>query len=61
MSGDKSMNKIKIGFLPLYLKLYDECCPDMRPQVEAFTAMIRGEYEKRNIEVGRSADMPFKN
>ncbi len=45
------MNKIKIGFLPLYLKLYDECCPEMRPQVEAFVATICAEYEKRDIEV----------
>ncbi len=45
------MNKIKIGFLPMYLKLYDECCPEMRPQVEAFVATIHAEYEKRDIEV----------
>jgi len=45
------MSKIKIGFLPLYLKLYDECCPELRPQVEAFTKAICMEYEKRNIEV----------
>jgi len=45
------MSKIKIGFLPLYLKLYDECCPEMRPQVEAFAATIQAEYEKRDIEV----------
>ena len=45
------MNKIKIGFLPLWLKLYDESCPELRPQVEAFVATIRTEYEKRNIEV----------
>lgn len=45
------MSKIKIGFLPLWLKLYDDCCPEMRPQIEKFTATIRSEYEKRNIEV----------
>ena len=45
------MNKIKIAFLPLYLKLYDECCPDMRPRVEAFVTTIRKEYEKHDIEV----------
>ena len=45
------MNKIKIGFLPLWLELYDECCPKLRPQIEEFTATIRKEYEKRNIEV----------
>ena len=45
------MNKIKIAFLPLYLKLYDERCPDMRPRVEAFVTTIRKEYEKHDIEV----------
>ncbi len=45
------MNKIKIGFLPLYLKLYDECCPELRSQFEAFAKTITEEYEKRNIEV----------
>jgi len=45
------MSKIKIGFLPLWLKLYDDCCPETRPQIEAFTASIRAEYEKRDIEV----------
>jgi L-arabinose isomerase len=45
------MSKIKIGFLPLWLKLYDDCCPEMRPKIEAFTALICAEYEKRGIEV----------
>jgi len=45
------MSKIKIGFLPLWLKLYDDCCPEMRPQIEAFTTTIRREYEKRDVEV----------
>lgn len=45
------MNKIKIGFLPLYLKLYDECCPQLRPKLEAFAETIRAEYGKRNVEV----------
>lgn len=45
------MSKIKIGFLPLYLKLYDECCAEARPKAEAFVATICAEYEKRGIEV----------
>ena len=45
------MSKIKIGFLPLWLKLYDDCCPEKRPQIEAFTATISKEYKRRDIEV----------
>ncbi len=45
------MKNIKIGFLPLYLKLYDDQYPDKRPQVEAFAEAICKEYEKRDIEV----------
>lgn len=45
------MSKMKIGFLPLYLELYDECCADRRPQIEAFADTIIAEYEKRGLEV----------
>jgi len=45
------MSKIKIGFLPLWLKLYDDCCPEMRPKIEAFIALICAEYKKRDVEV----------
>lgn len=34
------MEKIKVGFLPLYVKLYDETCPEMRPKIEAFNNRV---------------------
>lgn len=34
------MNNIKIGFLPLYVKLYDDTCAEMRPKIEAFNAAV---------------------
>ena len=30
------MKKIKVGFLPLYVKLYDDVVPGLRPRLEAF-------------------------
>ena len=30
------MQKIKIGFLPLYIKLYDDTSPELRPRLEKF-------------------------
>ncbi len=34
------MKNIKIGFLPLYVELYDNTCPEMRPKIEAFNAAV---------------------
>lgn len=34
------MRKIKIGFLPLYVELYDLTCPEMRPKIEAFNQAV---------------------
>ena len=34
------MKKVKIGFLPLYVKLYDEGSPKMRTRIEAFAEEI---------------------
>ena len=45
------MAKIKIGLLPLWLKLYDEFCAEQRPSAEAFTKQIAEEYICRSIEV----------
>ena len=55
------MKKIKIGLLPLYLELYDECLLAMRPQVETFAATICKEYEKRDIEVITAPICRLKN
>jgi L-arabinose isomerase len=43
--------KIKIGLLPLYLKLYDDREQDKRARVESFYRQIAGELEKHNLGV----------
>ncbi len=45
------MNEIKIGILPLWLKLYDDCWAHVRPDVERFIETITEEYKKRGAEV----------
>ncbi len=45
---------MKIGLLPLYVKLYDDVAPDIRPRLNAFYEKIAVEFEKRGIEVVRS-------
>ncbi|MCU6746264.1 hypothetical protein OCV51_01085 [Faecalicatena acetigenes] len=34
------MKKTKIGFLPLYVELYDLTCPQMRPKIEDFNQKV---------------------
>lgn len=34
------MKEERIGLLPLYLKLYDDTCPEMRPRIERFARTI---------------------
>ena len=41
----------RVGLLPLYIELYDEACPEMRPEVEAFYERIAGELRGRELEV----------
>jgi L-arabinose isomerase len=43
--------KVKIGLLPLYLKLYDDRQKDKRQRVETFYSQIAAEFERRNVEV----------
>ena len=47
------MKKTKIGFLPLYIKLYDDCGSGAkaRPRLEPFADRLVGELETRNFEV----------
>ncbi len=45
---------MKIGLLPLYVKLYDDVSPDARPRLEAFYETIATEFEARGVEVVRS-------
>ncbi len=45
---------MKIGLLPLYVKLYDDVVPNIRPRLNAFYEKIACEFEKRGLEVVRS-------
>ena len=46
---------MKIGLLPLYIKLYDDVTKDIRPRLEKFYEKVALEFESRGIEVVRSA------
>lgn len=50
------MKKIKIGFLPLYIKLYDDCGSGAvgRPRLEPFYERLAGKFEARGFEVVRN-------
>ena len=45
---------MKIGLLPLYIKLYDETNPEVRPRMEAFYEQVAAEFEQRNINVAKA-------
>lgn len=45
------MNKLKIGLLPMYVKLYDDAWSFMRERIDSFHNTIVHELEKRNVEV----------
>ena len=45
------MKPIKVGLLPLYLKLYDDTSPEHRPGVQRFADTISAELRKRGLEV----------
>ena len=45
------MEKVKVGFLPLYLKLYDERAARLRPGIEAYRDALCGALEKSGSEV----------
>lgn len=45
------MSPTVIGFLPLYLELYDRVLAEMRPTIDAFAATIAGELEKEGFTV----------
>lgn len=47
------MKKACAGLLPLYIKLYDDSTPEMRPKIEAFYEEASVELEKREIEIVR--------
>ena len=55
--GIRIMKKTKIGFLPLYIKLYDDCGSGAaaRPRLEPFYERLACELEKRGFDVLRSS------
>ena len=51
------MKEEKIGLLPLYLKLYDDTVPAMRPRVERFLDTIAKALEQEGrIGIVRQGD-----
>lgn len=48
------MKKIKIGFLPLYIKLYDDCGFVVRPRTEPFYEELARELENKGFDVIRA-------
>lgn len=47
---------MKIGLLPLYIALYDETSPHVRPRLEAFYKKIAKAFEEKDIEVVKTED-----
>lgn len=46
------MKKIKIGFLPLYVKLYDDSAPNMRLRIDAFAKEVIELFKaKEDVEI----------
>jgi L-arabinose isomerase len=45
------MSKPKVGLLPLYIKLYDDSWPEMRPRVDGFSRQIAAALAARGLEV----------
>ena len=45
------MKNLKVGLLPLYIKLYDDSWPELRDRIEGFYRTIADELEKRGAEV----------
>lgn len=45
------MNHAKIGLLPLYIKLYDDCSPQMRKKIDAFHMLITDRLKNRGLDV----------
>lgn len=45
------MSKIKVGFLPLYLKLYDDVLPEMRERMDGFSKKIQSTLIERGLDI----------
>lgn len=48
------MKKVKIGLLPLYIKLYDDLIPSLRDRLDPFCEKIAVLFEKEGFEVIRT-------
>ena len=48
------MKPITVGFLPLYIALYDQSNPELRPRLEAFYERMAHLLEERGLIVLRS-------
>ena len=49
------MNRIKAGYLPLYIKLYDDVgLADLHKQLEAFYNELADGFEKKSVDVIRA-------
>lgn len=48
------MQKIKIGFLPLYIKLYDDTCASLRLKLEEFYEKMALKLEDEGFDVIRT-------
>ncbi|MDR2686634.1 MAG: hypothetical protein LBB75_02690, partial [Oscillospiraceae bacterium] len=46
---------IRIGLLPLYIALYDQSSPGLRPRLEGFYEQTAQDLERLGFEVLRSA------
>jgi L-arabinose isomerase len=51
LNMNMNMPKLKIGLLPLYIKLYDISLPQMRKRIDEFHQIIIDEFKKRDIQV----------
>ncbi len=45
------MEKIRVGYLPLYIQLYDDANPARREPLERYMRMLTGMLESENLEV----------
>ena len=52
---------MKIGLLPLYIKLYDDTAPQVRGRLENFYSEIAKAFEDREISVVKSDFCRLKN
>lgn len=56
------MKKIKIGFLPLYVKLYDDGAPNMRLRIDAFADEVKNLLQsKKDVELIASGVCRLEN